>query len=297
MSGLSATPYYPWNPTDYLRISRFLSPERDLIFRRLLDLAWMSYACRLPGEPERLLEEIGLPASWLPDLTAVLAKFFEIHEGRYTCPWLDEIHARVEERAQRSRENGAKGGRRPAKKPAGPSKKPKGNPEEPSGLPPEPKPNPGPTQENPAPPQGLAGNGNGNGKGKVPPSDEGVTGGEAKHACEPCVEALTLATLLKSEILSTKPDAKVPADVRDWAIEFDRMIRLDRRRPERAATLIAWARRRRYWGERVFSAESFRRFYDQIDAEEARLAASPETPFRRAEHSRAPKRTDFTGGF
>lgn len=119
---------------------------------------------------------------------------------------------------------------------------------------------------------------------KVPCSDSG--GATAAGAGEltgkgkgPPIEALKLADYLRSQILRSKRDHRIGKrrwDHRDtqrigWAIEFDRMNRIDGRAWRRSAELIAWVLKGcpGYGGEFVVeSAKALREKWDRLDSAE-----------------------------
>lgn len=76
--------------------------------------------------------------------------------------------------------------------------------------------------------------------------------------------AMIIAQLLKDEILKQDPNTKVPKDLTAWAIEADRMFRLDKRDPAEAMVLIAWAQRNSFWRANILSMSKFRKQYDTL---------------------------------
>lgn len=63
---------------------------------------------------------------------------------------------------------------------------------------------------------------------------------------------LRLAQLLLEEIRKRKPDFKQP-NLRKWSVHIDRMIRLDKRKPERIEAIIKWCQADAPKGENGFS--------------------------------------------
>lgn len=97
-------------------------------------------------------------------------------------------------------------------------------------------------------------------------SDQGGTSTSKRTAKPPSQEACRLATLLKSEILSNKPDYRItPAQVRKWEVAADRMLRLDKRMPEQIADLIRWVQRDEFWMANVLSMDTLREKFDQLE--------------------------------
>jgi hypothetical protein len=89
-----------------------------------------------------------------------------------------------------------------------------------------------------------------------------------KTKTKPCgEEAIKLAALLRDEILRNSCDFKItPAQLQSWEATADRMIRIDGRDPEKAATLIRWAQGDDFWMRNILSMEKFRKQFDQLAA-------------------------------
>jgi len=84
-------------------------------------------------------------------------------------------------------------------------------------------------------------------------------------------DSVRLADLLFSEILARKPDYKKP-NLKTWARDVDRMIRLDKRKPERIAEVIVWCQQDAGHGEKGFgwannilSALKLREKFDRLE--------------------------------
>ena len=73
-----------------------------------------------------------------------------------------------------------------------------------------------------------------------------------------------LSELLFNEILSRKPDFKKP-NLQTWAAHIDRMIRLDRRRPERIRAVISWCQQDDFWQNNILSTDKLRKQFDQLE--------------------------------
>jgi hypothetical protein len=76
--------------------------------------------------------------------------------------------------------------------------------------------------------------------------------------------AFRLAKLLLDLILDRKPDFRRP-NLQSWAKEIDRMIRLDRRTPERIEAVIRWAQSDLFWQNNILSASKLRGQFDQLE--------------------------------
>lgn len=89
----------------------------------------------------------------------------------------------------------------------------------------------------------------------------------SKEKKNPFVEGsdeLRLATLLFSEIRKRKPDFKQP-NLQSWAKEIDKMLRLDKRKPERIEAVILWCQTDDFWQDNILSTHKLRRQFDQLE--------------------------------
>jgi len=104
--------------------------------------------------------------------------------------------------------------------------------------------------------------------------------GDSAPVSDPSSEAFELADFMRRELLSAKPDHRVgkrrwdggDSQRRRWALELDRMHRLDGRAWRRSAELVRWIFRGQTSDARfvVESATSLREKWDRIDAEQRR---------------------------
>lgn len=94
---------------------------------------------------------------------------------------------------------------------------------------------------------------------------------------------MLLAIHLRDEILTQDPNTKVPKDLTSWAIEADRMIRLDKRDPEEAKWLITWAQNDPFWRANILSMEKFRKQYDKLKRQAMAKRRTRYPPERREE--------------
>jgi len=95
----------------------------------------------------------------------------------------------------------------------------------------------------------------------------------------PNSEEFRLASLLLSEIQKRKPDFKKP-NLQKWAIHIDRMIRIDKRRPDRIEAVIRWCQQDAPkdesgfgWQNNILSTEKLRKQFDKLE-----LAMDRESP-------------------
>lgn len=81
----------------------------------------------------------------------------------------------------------------------------------------------------------------------------------------PTDTGLRLARLLRQRILQNNPNAKhTEADVLRWAIEADRMIRLDSRTEEEIGALIDWSQSDPFWHTNILSMGALRKQFDRL---------------------------------
>jgi len=80
-----------------------------------------------------------------------------------------------------------------------------------------------------------------------------------------------LAEVLLDLILEAKPDFRRP-DLNRWAVEIDRMIRLDGRRPERIEAVIRWCRADAFWQSNILSTAKLRKHVDRLELQMGRDA-------------------------
>jgi hypothetical protein len=125
------------------------------------------------------------------------------------------------------------------------------------------------------------------GAGSVPISVE-------KKKSQPSHEAEKLAALLQSEIHRNKPDYKITqAQLRNWAVTADRMIRLDGRTDERIASLIRWVQQDEFWMANILSMDTLREKFDQLEMRRASASKgngqartnSPHTSFEHLDYT------------
>ena len=80
----------------------------------------------------------------------------------------------------------------------------------------------------------------------------------------PNPEARKLAEYLMQKIKAIKPDAK-PPKLDTWAKSFDRLLRLDKRKPERIRQVIDFATTDEFWHKNILSAGKLREKFDQLE--------------------------------
>ncbi|MBE0534770.1 MAG: helix-turn-helix domain-containing protein [Phycisphaerae bacterium] len=77
-------------------------------------------------------------------------------------------------------------------------------------------------------------------------------------------EAVKLAELLLALIIERKPDFRKP-NMKTWAAEVDRMIRLDKRTGERIEAVIMWSQADNFWRDNILSTAKLRKQFDQLE--------------------------------
>lgn len=88
---------------------------------------------------------------------------------------------------------------------------------------------------------------------------------ETKSIKKPSSEqAIELSHLLKGLILRNNPKAKTPTDITKWAIDFDRMINIDRRTPEEIRSVLEFSQNDSFWCANILSAAKLREKFDQL---------------------------------
>lgn len=62
------------------------------------------------------------------------------------------------------------------------------------------------------------------------------------------------------------PSARVPTSFINWAKSIDRMIRLDKRKPEDIIDLFVWAQNHEFWNGNIRSPDKLRKQWDQLSS-------------------------------
>lgn len=77
-------------------------------------------------------------------------------------------------------------------------------------------------------------------------------------------EYVRMAEKLKELILLNNPGAKTPDDLSKWAIDFERMTRIDKRTPEQIITIIEFSQKDDFWKSNILSAGKLRKQFDTL---------------------------------
>jgi hypothetical protein len=74
---------------------------------------------------------------------------------------------------------------------------------------------------------------------------------------------MTLAKKLQTHILSNNPKAKT-GNLQKWALEFDRMMRLDSRSYDEIVQVMEFSQRDSFWMSNILSAKKLRDKFDTL---------------------------------
>jgi hypothetical protein len=107
-------------------------------------------------------------------------------------------------------------------------------------------------------------------------------------------DAFRLSELLLSLILERKPDFKRP-DLRQWEKHVERMIRLDKRTPERIEAVMRWCQRDSFWQANILSTAKLREKFDQLELKMKGTKQSEltTTPLFRCRDGRTPREREM----
>lgn len=98
-----------------------------------------------------------------------------------------------------------------------------------------------------------------------------MEGNSKRGRVEPSPDAFRLSEVLADLILERKPDflglanGKRGKVVFSWALEFDRMLRIDGRKGDRAEEVLRWSQADVFWNKNILSADKFRKQYDRLE--------------------------------
>lgn len=102
-------------------------------------------------------------------------------------------------------------------------------------------------------------------KSELSGSDSASKPAEKQRPQEPTETGLRLAQLLRERIMGNNPRAKVTgSQLRQWAIEADRMMRLDDRSEQEISELIEWTQQDEFWFKNILSMGKLREKFDQL---------------------------------
>ncbi len=78
-------------------------------------------------------------------------------------------------------------------------------------------------------------------------------------------DADDLLSFFIQKLEERKPDIKLPENPKKWLQEIDRMIRIDKRDPEKIKAIIEWIHEDTFWSMNILSPEKLRKQFDQIE--------------------------------
>jgi len=88
-------------------------------------------------------------------------------------------------------------------------------------------------------------------------------------------EAVRLASLFLDLIIERKPDYRRP-DLTKWAGEIDRMIRIDKRTPERIEAVLRWSQKDSFWQTNILSPVKLRQHFDKLEMKKQKIGPTKE---------------------
>ena len=97
---------------------------------------------------------------------------------------------------------------------------------------------------------------------------------------EPSPIATRLESLLRTAIMATKPDAKLPrSEGGPWAVTIDRMLRNDKgRTPDAIEAVLRYLPSSEFWSRNILSADNLRRNFDRVQLEMTSSAKRSKSP-------------------
>lgn len=99
---MSDRPFYAWFPADYLAKTLDLTPQQDLVYRRMLDMSWMTRQA-LPDDKLRLLIGLRLPSEFWSDVELIRTRFFRKTERGWVNPRMSQEERRVAQLSEKRR--------------------------------------------------------------------------------------------------------------------------------------------------------------------------------------------------
>jgi hypothetical protein len=75
---------------------------------------------------------------------------------------------------------------------------------------------------------------------------------------------MSLALKLQTLILKNNDKARVPKDLTGWAVEFDKMIRIDGRPIDQLTAVMKFSQESTFWASNILSAKKLREKYDTL---------------------------------
>jgi len=111
----------------------------------------------------------------------------------------------------------------------------------------------------------------------------------------PTSDEVRLSNLLFSEIRKRKPNLREP-NIQKWAKHIDRLIRLDKRTPERIEAVIRWCQQHDFWQNNILSTEKLRIQIDQLELKMDKQTTPATAPLKRDASGRTPREAVLVQG-
>jgi DNA-binding MarR family transcriptional regulator len=117
---------------------------------------------------------------------------------------------------------------------------------------------------------------------------------ELNNNSRPNSDEFRLAELLLNLILERKSDFKKP-NLQTWVIHIERMIRLDKRTPERIEAVIRWVQKDLFWQANILSTAKLREKFDQLELKMkgTKQSEPTTTPLFRCRDGRTPREREM----
>lgn len=226
--------YYQFNIGDYAKSTKHLDPIEDLIYRRLLDLAYDTEKPLLK-DVNKIARLIGMKTH-LEETQAILDEFFKLTKNGYCQKRVQAEINKYHAKACSSRENGKKGGR--------PKKTQQVNLANPEETQPKAKQEPITTNHKPI---------------KEPPKSKN------KFSDADYQSAVFIDDKIKELTGSVKP-----VNLESWANEIRLMRERDNRAPREIGELFLWANNDPFWRSNILSPSKLRAQWDKLKLQRER---------------------------
>lgn len=90
--------------------------------------------------------------------------------------------------------------------------------------------------------------------------------GKKEKKDTPSDEGMRLAGLLRDAVLKWKADARTPDSLTAWANDIDKMINIDKRKPESIEAVLKWLPTDNFWPKNVRSGDKLRIQFDVLES-------------------------------
>lgn len=78
-------------------------------------------------------------------------------------------------------------------------------------------------------------------------------------------DEIRLSETLRDQIVKNNPGSKArAANMQKWAVNIDRMIRIDKRTPDQIRSVIIWCQNDPFWHANILSTEKLRSHFDRL---------------------------------